>query len=129
MWLPKSRKVIVSRDVKFINEGAFDREYQEFLEEEKPQDTKARKYKQAKEPIEDRTEKHHREAPQTIVTRERRATEGSTPLPPQFQPSKRGRGRPALLRSGSVRKPRKLYHTITHRNEENENEDSDTSNR
>lgn len=34
IWLSKSRKVIVSRDVKFVNELAFDREYQEFLEEE-----------------------------------------------------------------------------------------------
>lgn len=28
VWLPKSRKVIVSRDVKFLNKSAFDHEYQ-----------------------------------------------------------------------------------------------------
>lgn len=33
--LPEMRKLIVSHDVQFMDESAFDREHQEFLEKEK----------------------------------------------------------------------------------------------
>lgn len=33
MWVPRLRRVIVSRDVKFLNKIAFEPEYQEFLDE------------------------------------------------------------------------------------------------
>lgn len=33
VWVPRLRRVISSRDLKFMNETAFDREYQEFFNE------------------------------------------------------------------------------------------------
>ncbi|KMQ84419.1 copia protein, partial [Lasius niger] len=145
VWLPKSHKLIVSRDVKFLNELAFDREYQEFIEEEKPNEIKTKEYERD-ELIQDEAKKHNEvpqviiednevpqviieerdntEVPQDIITRMHtpRTTEDSTSLPTRLQPSKRGRGRPRLLRSGSVGRPKKLYHMVANNNEENDSD-------
>lgn len=60
-------------------------------------------------------------------TPEQNTTEDSNVLPTQLQPSKRGRGRPALLRSGSVGRPRKLYHPMSNNVKENGSESNEIS--
>lgn len=66
VWLPKSRKL--SRDVKFINESAFDHEYQEFLEE-KPNETEAEEIRKENELIEDGAEERHLRMPRRETTK------------------------------------------------------------
>lgn len=140
VWLPKSRKVIVSRDVKFLNESAFDREYQEFLEDEKPDQIETRGHEQKDELIKDQAEEHHAEGPQVAI-RERHRTEisrdvivrapnqrtkeGSTPVSTRLQPPKHGRRRPMLLCTGSIGRSRKLYHLVA--NNSDNGEDSEVS--
>lgn len=95
----------------------------EFLEEEKPDEIETKEYEREYELIENEAEKHHEE-----VEAEEHLERGSIPLSTWLQPPKRGRGRPVLLRSGLVERPRKLYHLVTNINEENDSEDSKVSN-
>lgn len=78
VWLPKSRKVVVSRDVKFINESAFDREYREVLEQ-KPNETEAEEIRKEDELIEDGAEERHLEMPRRRTRRE--TTKGTARVP------------------------------------------------
>lgn len=111
-----------------MNKSAFDHEYQEFLEEKKSDEIE-KEYKRKDESIQDETGEHRKEAPKIIIVRapEQNTTEDSNVLPTQLQPPKRERGRPALLRSGSVGRSRKLYHPMSNNDKENGSESNEIS--
>ena len=129
VYLPKSRKIVVSIDVKFMSEFGCGHEYKEIFENEdcnNKMDIEMDKQSNAESDHEVVTEKC--EEPRR--TRKRGATVSWEEL---VQPPKCGRGRSRLLRSCSVGRPRKIYgHTnevIDHNdeivNEPNNSEDGD----
>ena len=103
--LPKLRKIVVSRDVKFMSEFGFRHEYKEIFENEDCNNKmniemdKQNNTESDHELIEEKREEPKR-------ARKRGATVSWEEL---VEPPKRGRGRPSLLRSGSVGRPRKIY--------------------
>lgn len=126
----------MSRDVKFMNESAFRHEYKEILDEEErandsnvpvelnapnASDEKCGKEETHEVPQHTNREDREKEAP---TTKERSV---SVPWHELVVPrGKRGRGRPRILRSGSVGRPRKVYSPAIEKinNSEHSGEDS-----
>ena len=105
VYLSKLRKIVVSRDVKFMSEFGFKHEYKEIFENEDCNNKmnfemdKQNNTESDYEVIEEKREEPKR-------ARKRGATVSWEEL---VEPPKRGRGHPRLLRSGSVGRPRKIY--------------------
>lgn len=126
---PTTRKIIVTRDVKFMNETAFRNEYKEILDEEESIDSdeilvdlnindrekkeedrrtvlrakrSSHRIQRSAESVCDQDEDKNR----GLLRRKRTATVSWEKL---VEPSKRGRGRPRLVRTGLVGRPRKEY--------------------
>ena len=128
IYLPNKRETTISRDVKLTSTPGFKREYREIMEEIKTGDIEAGANNESEQ--EDIFRKSEKEASEEEteeeVERERvyeRRRERKRPATCSWeslvQPSKRGRGRPKIIRTGSVGRPRKLYVSVS------DSEDSD----
>lgn len=137
VYLPESRKTTVCRDIKFMSETAFRHEYCEILDEnvtvdiresgeteEEPKQTEQEPVKMELDDVEEKPRKILRakrgparkmcaidQVPEDEINevpkgRKRGATVSWEKI---VGPSKRGRGRPRIVRSGSVGRPRKQY--------------------
>lgn len=122
---PTTRKIIVSRDVKFMNETAFRHEYKEILDEEKDnyedRDTDEEQIRVELNASNETKEDNRK------VLRSRRDGNKSN-WENLIEPSKRGKGRPRLIRTGQAGRPRKEYHTIKDNTTDSENEPDEESN-
>lgn len=93
IYMPSGKNTIVSRDVKFLSYSGFKREYWEVMDEENAIEIYLINVQAKAEP-------ERRRAPK------RGATVSWSEL---VQPAKRGQGRPTIMRSGSMGRPRKRY--------------------
>lgn len=95
--LPKSKKTIVSRDVKFLNGSGFDREYDEIYDENDTDDVVITVAGEPEKPDQNQDAEVEAKEPQADLRRPRKrgATVSWEELVP---PPKRGRGRPRLQR-------------------------------
>lgn len=149
---PATRKIIVTRDVKFMNETAFRHEYKEILDDEEDTDEeevrielnasnannkrkdynckilKANKNVARSRRSLERIHEPEEDGDSGPLYRKRKSTVSWENL---IEPSKRGRGRPRLIRTGMAGRPRKEYHTVKQNNttdSKNESDESDEPN-
>ena len=118
VYLSNKQQTVKSRDGKFTSMPGFKREYREILEEIKTDDTVVNPTED-EENMEKEIRRENREETreeQAEVERERvsnyrhqRKRTATCSWESLVQPTKRERGRPKILRTGSARRPRKLY--------------------
>lgn len=139
IWLPDKRKVIISRDVKFLeNLDQRSKDWDDFAPkntfELSNDDTKSGditsehstidilldEYPQENESL-DALDIEIQELQNNEELVEERHEEENEPTEAI---SKKGSGRPKLLRTGKVGRPRKIYQTVSDRRKDNENEET-----
>ena len=144
--IPESRKTVVSRDVKFMSESAFRHEYREILDENDFGSgdiiVDLRK-KETNEEVPQKPKKILRAvrggARSSTVFKQQSKAESMDRIPQRtskkrgatlswemlVEPSKRGRGRPKLIRTGSRGRPRKQYASCPDQNDDSSEGDSE----
>ncbi|CAG9570876.1 unnamed protein product [Danaus chrysippus] len=144
---PTTRKIVITRDVKFLNEVFFKHEYKETLDEEESIDSEQMNI-ELNDPVSDnrtksedqkilrvkrnrvRTRRSLERVDESDFDRNRRHVDrkriATVSWEELIEPPKRGRGRPRLILTGMAGRPRKIYNSSQENSDsENEYEDRD----
>ena len=113
VWIPKEKRVVIARDVKFFDE--FDEEKDDTFRDFEVTETSLRR-ESTRESVRRKTSGNQSDDSRSRSTSQ--ADEPMVSVQTLNNENRRGRGRPRLVRSGQPGRPRKVYSTVIDDEEE-----------